>query len=241
MPVAERMEGKIRLAYFVDDTAQIERLPDISMEMLGLQWLGKLAPDARNTVFNDVWLGMSDTASSMGGAAGTEILLVNYIRGNVDSERKTVTAMAPLIEATHQYASSYGVRPGWTEESLAVYFGLEALHHALPNDDAPNDLRKKFIKDADRFPPGLIEVERRVAGGDSSLYGAYFTKGVAFWAAVDEAMRHAGVEGGLGRKLEEVWTTKFDPKGRPPANFANLLGLSDSVWRQLSDRFLEPT
>jgi hypothetical protein len=238
-PIAERSAGNVHLAYFVDDPTQAGQIPAIDTTLRGLVWLASLAPASRNTNFADVWLRLSASAKSVGGSTGDGMTLVNYIPGTAkDSLKAAAMAAAPLIEATHQLGLSYGIRPRWAEESLATYFGFSALQHALPDQTAPKEKMEQACAEASRFPFGLIEAHRRVARGDPSAYGAFFTKGVAFWSSVDEAMRKAGVRGGLGSRLPRIWTAAYDQDGRPPADFAKLLGLPAAKWRELNNRYL---
>jgi hypothetical protein len=240
-PAAESASGRVRVTYFLDDPTQLAHLPPIDSVMSGLQWLAGLVPESDRTSFMYAWLGVASGGRAPGGAAGRDVLAVNYVRdGKGDAMRSGLMAAMPFIEACHQLAGSLGDRPGWAEESLATYFGVRALEQSRSGDDTAAKLLRRFESESDKFPVGLIEVHRRVSAGDRSMYGAYFTKGVALWSAVDAALRAAGHSGGLPSRLEQVWTAKYDKEGRPTSDFAARLALPAADWDKLSARFLGP-
>jgi hypothetical protein len=238
-PIATAESGSLVVRYFVDDRSHAERLVPIPTVLGGLQWLNGLMPKARVTDLNYVWLGLPSSAVSLGGATGSHLMMVNYIRdGSTNPEKSTILALAPLIEGAHYLSHPFGARDGWAEESLATYFGIEALCHARPNDDEPRKLQKKFILDARHFPLNLIEAQRHVAHGDRTAYPTYFTKGVAFWTAIDRAIKYRDPHG-LAGKSKILWMMRFGVHGQPPANFAQALDLPEAKWRTLKREFLE--
>jgi hypothetical protein len=228
------------VTYFLDDPTQLAHLPPIDSVMSGLQWLGGLVPRSDRTNFMYAWLGVASGGGAPGGAAGRDVLAVNYVRdGKGDAMRSGLMAAVPFVEACHQLAGSLGDRPGWAEESLSMYFGLRALEQARPGDESVARLLRRLESESEKFPAGLLEVQRRVSSGDRSMYGAYFTKGVAFWSAVDASLRATGHSGGLPARLEAVWTAKYDEEGRPASDFAARLKLPEAEWDRLSAKFLE--
>lgn len=238
-PAAVSRTPNITVRYFVDDFSQKTYVAPLQTETRGLAWLASEMPGTRHIDFNYAWIGVSADAVSMGGATGTELMLVNFVRGGTsDPIRTAVTALAPLIEGTHHLAQPFGSRNGWAEESLATYFGLQALERADPQDGSAFLLMKKLVADSARFPLGLLEAQYRVSVGDKTAYPTYFTKGVVFWSAVDIAMKRRS-SGGLTSKSKTLWTMRFQPNGQPPANFASALGLTEEQWLDLRHRFLD--
>jgi hypothetical protein len=238
-PIARHAVGALKVSYFIDDPSQHDHLPPIEQIAEGLRWLTSLARKDFNTSFTYAWLGMSDSARAVGGAAGKDVLAVNYIRGgSQDANRAAMIAAMPLIEATHFLASSFGERPTWVEESLATYLGLKASMQATAQSRAAADVLRKFEEDGTRFPIGLLEAQRRVSGGDTSMYPAFFTKGVAYWSAMDAALRNAS-RPDVASRIVDLWTARYDKAGRPPEELGRLLGLPPDLWRQLSTKFLD--
>ena len=235
----QRSAGGIELSYYLDDPEMVARLPSIDLEFRGLKWLAGLAPAARDLRFSYVWQGLSPETHTAGGSTGDGLILVNYLRGQPSEPLKAIAIeVTPLIEATHQLGLAYGTRPQWVEESLATYFGISAFLH-VSSTVASRKLMSKWQAEGAQYSFGLLDAQRRVAQGEQSAYGAYFTKGVAFWNAIDVAMRDAGNKDGLASRLHQIWKAAYDTSGRPPQNFGALIGLSKQQWRSISREFLE--
>lgn len=224
--------------YFIDVPKNLKRLPAIDSVARGLQWLTSLT--RRTSVeFNYMWLGRTNSSSSIGSATGAELLLVNYWMTDARSSGPgDISRAMPFIEATHQLSALYGgPKPAWVEESLAMYLGLQALGHASPDDPASHSLLERFRAAASEFPMGLFAVQHEIGRGDVSHYAALFTKGIALWAAVDNEMQTVG-DGSLSTHLEVIWTAKYDYEGRPPSDFGIALGLPAMSWKQLEKDYL---
>jgi len=240
-PVRAISSGSIALAYFMDDARKLDRVAPVDLVMRGLKWLAIIAPQARNRAFNYFWIGLPSDAPSFGGATGSGVILVNYARANPQrSSSSTMTRAVPLIEATHQFGGGYAGerRPTWVEESLAVYFGLQALGHAEPHSNDAQEMIEHLATGATRYQQGLIAIQRQVNANHRSQYPAFFTKGVAFWLAVDRAVRASG-QGGLDSKLPLLWTAHYASDGRPPSTFAASLGIPQPKWTSIFRAFLQ--
>jgi hypothetical protein len=237
-PVAIRSSSTVSVRYFIDVPKNLNRVPTIDSVARGLQWLTGLIRPRDAMEFNYVWLGRAASSGSVGGATGGELLLVNYLRTDTNRPLPVdVTRATPFTEAAHKLSGMYGTKPGWVEESLAMYLGLQALGRASPNDPTSRSLLERFQTAARRFPMGLLAVQSEVSTGDVSHYGAFFTKGVAFWAAVDSEMQTLE-DGSLSTHLKVIWTAKYDHAGRPPPDFGTELGLPEMSWKRLEDAFL---
>jgi len=118
-----------------------------------------------------------------------------------------------------------------------MYLGLQALSQADPDDPSSHLLLERFQGAARQFPMGLLAVQSAVNSGDISNYGAFFTKGVAFWAEIDSALRMLG-SGSLTTHLRTIWAAKYDHAGQPPPDFGTELGLPEATWKRLVDDFL---
>ena len=233
---ATAVTERLRVAYFVDDRRQIAFTVPIGRVLSGLHWLMQAFPPSPKRRFTYVWLGLPPGTASLGGATGSGVLLVNYIMGESSCHTPAVSA-APLIEAAHQLGANFGSPPAWVEESLATYLGVKALQHTEPRDAGATDLMKRMIARAHDCPAGLLEVQRQIESGNRSNYAAFFSKGVAFWAAVDNAMRRTGASP-LESKIIEIRMAGYDKSGGPSSNLRNRLGLSEAEWRDLEHQYL---
>ena len=237
-PVAVRASSTVSIRYFIDVPKNLNRVPTIDSVMRGLQWLTGLIRPRDAMGFNYLWLGRAASSGSVGGATGGDLLLVNYLRtGTNHPLAADVTRATPFIEATHEISRLYGPKPAWVEESLAMYLGLQALGHANPHDPTSHLLLQHFRTAAHQFPMGLIAVQHQVSDGDVSHYAAFFTKGVAFWAAVNREMQIRR-DGSLSSHLKVIWTAKYGHAGRPPPDFGTALGLPETSWKRLEDAYL---
>jgi hypothetical protein len=235
-PVARRAEQGTELVYFADDPGAIGRLPDIDAHLRGLMWLKERIPSATGR-FAVAWLGVSRDLFTIGGAAGRGLQLVNYFKAGEPDRGTAISLYIALHEAVHQLAALTRSRPGWAEESLASYVGAKALLAAT--NDAP-DARavvERFESDASAVKEGLLAIDRHMSqSGERSGTGAFYTKGLAFWAAVDEALRAEG-QGGLDTRLAMLFTTDYEEGALD--GLGRALGLSADVWGQLRRRYLD--
>lgn len=238
-PTAERVRDGLRVRYFLDDPRQLSVLTDIAQVAEGLAWLTRVA-GLRMENFDFVWLGRSARATTVGGATGRDLLLVNYVRNAPPGAQNETVALVPFIEASHRIGARHCSGPIWVRESLATYLGLQALLHSRSGDSQAVRLEQQLLERGTRFEFGLVEANRRVLQGDPSSYPAFFTKGVGFWSAVDAAVREAGSSGGLMGQLPTVWCADYSSSGEPPPEFGAELGIDASAWGELSERFLNP-
>lgn len=142
-----------------------------------------------------------------------------------------------LHEAFHKFALSYPIQPPWVAESLASYYGVRALEVAAAHDPDMLSLVQKFQADAARFPQGLVNINRQVQKGNWSEYGAFYTKGVVFWAAVNSALQQTRGDS-LDRHVREIFAAQYTAQGKPK-NLEQILHLPPQVWASLCSRFLD--
>lgn len=230
------LSDSINLTYLLDNKSAISKLPSMSAHAKGLEWLSSIMHKTSKEDFTIVWLGISAEKVSLAGATGDGILLTNYASDGKLPNGNAMLLYVTLHEAFHQLAVNNLEQPAWAAESLASYYGIKALQVSLPNDPDTSKLLERFLTGADHFKDGLIIINRRVAEGDRSEYGAFYTKGIAFWIAVDEALKQKNDS--LDNHLLDVMQTKYDLQGEP-LNLQNILNLSPEVWTSLRRRFLD--
>jgi hypothetical protein len=204
--------------------------------MKGLEWLNKIIPAKNNLDFTIAWIGESNPKPSLTGATGKGILLVNYpLEGQLPFGNAMPLYVA-LHEAFHQFASNYPSQPAWVSESLASYYGINALQVALARDPNASALLMRFEGDEKKFPEGLLAINRKVLAGDRSEYIAFYTKGIAFWTSVNQALQSQGDD--LDHHLLKVFQTQYDSLGNP-INLQKNLNLPDKIWIPIRKRFLD--
>jgi hypothetical protein len=222
---------------FVDDPKQALIVPSISSLDQGAAWLRSVISPSRPAPINLVWLKLPANARNDGGATGNDLVLVNY-RENAPASNRAV-AIA-LIEIAHRLMGGHpGERPAWFSESLAHYLGLSATRTALPNDPEAVHFLDQFRAEGEKSSHSLSEISKRVASGDGAIYDEFFTKGIAFWSAVDESEGKAGKAQLLSR-IPALLDATFATGHNLSPEFPGILGLSDSQWRELKDRFFGP-
>lgn len=120
-------------------------------------------------------------------------------------------------------------------ESLASYYGMRALQMATPDDADTALLLERFLAGSNHFQNGLLTINRKVETGDMTEYGAFYTKGIAFWMAVDNELQKQNDK--LDHHLLALLTTKYDERDKLRYLQKNLQ-LSAEIWELLYDRFL---
>lgn len=236
-PLDRRTAENTELVYFIDDPAARGRLPDIATHLAGLRWLRDRYPSDVAMTFAVLWLGAPRELLSLGGAKGAELLIANYLAGaDAKPLEKALRLYVPLHEAVHQLGEG-GQRPVWMEESLASYFGVRAALAATNDASEMTALFERFRNDAGKFQEGLLISSHRVEAGDRAGYAAFYTKGLAFWDAVNTAMGLAGDR--LDRHLQSLLDAKFESEAHMPERLRAMLGLSHETWERLRKQYLD--
>jgi len=227
----------IKLTYLLDNATSGTRLPTLSSHMEGLKWLNTIIPDKTEKNFTIAWLGISAKQLNLAGAAGAGVLLTNYPNDGELSFGKAMLLYVGLHEAFHQIAMHYPNQPAWVAESLASYYGIRALEVALPNDPATSALLNRFLASASHFQNGLVTINSHVKKSDRSEYAAFYTKGIAFWMAVDNALKQT--QGShLDDHLLAVLQATYNTNGMP-INLQKNLNFSPETWTSIQHQFLD--
>lgn len=209
----------------------------------GLAYLRRVIGPAnlRNApVLTVIWLGVKRSEGSVGGAAGADAVLVNYILPDANSTPEE--ALKPLVIVIHEefHQLVRGRLPLWARESLAQFYGLKTLSRIEVVDQAAAARLRDREFAAGSAGPGLAAVQAQVQKGDPSNYNLFYSKGVAFWHGVDLAIQ-SGTGG--ARSLDDVMPTllgaEFDADGSlPEAAIAHLPPSTQEKVRALEREFL---
>lgn len=225
----------LRLNYWVDHLSGEKSIPEEATEMHGLEWINQRLSSHAELTFSVAWLGLPRELLSMGGATGSDILLANYANDGDITFGKSMMLYIAMHEAFHEFADGYPKEPTWAAESLASYFGVRATMAAMPNDPNALALMQHFEAAGNPFSHGLLWVNKNVNEGDSREYAAFYTKGIAFWAAVDQAMRAQGDS--LDRHLLDLLNLHYDKMGNP-TNLQSICRLPRNVDAALRQQYL---
>jgi hypothetical protein len=234
--VSTLQTDNLKLTYLMDNAASTSALPSASDHMKGLNWLNSISHNQEPLNFTVAWLGLSKRDANLGGAAGANMLLANYPNDGEFDVGKPMLLYVVMHEAFHQFAKSHQDLPFWLAESLASYYGARALIIAEPDDPKSIDVMRRFQMEGKQVKTGLLAVQQHVKNGDRSEYGAFYTKGLAFWSAVDDRLRKQNDT--LDNHLVDVMQLSYNANGDAPG-LRLALGMNTNDWKQLRKRYLD--
>lgn len=151
------------------------------------QWRRDLLPrqSAAFAQLNHVWFTNSPTGQpGIFASSNSDAILMQYLPEAKESEAKLEAAI--LLTGGHEGFHSLlqavpGSRPSWVNESLPTYFAYRSAKPHL--SEAALALAAKLIEAPE--PKSLLTIQRELDGGDSARYGALYSKGARFWAAIE--------------------------------------------------------
>lgn len=200
----------------------------------GIDYLLEMLPYAElPPVF---WMGLAEWQLSVGGAAGTGLVLANYPLRARDFDRKAHAITLYVVLHEHGHHLFDGTGPLWIGESLASYLAIKAIRETAPElypvvDDV-------FISSGRALETPLPVLGERAAAGDSQAYMQMYM-GAVFWMAIDEVMVRQGGHGSFLQALPDVLARGFTPGGAPqPAEIAQVTGLAPETLNLILSRYL---
>jgi hypothetical protein len=232
--VGTRRTESIELAYLIDHSSAHPLLPDMDANLKGLEWLKTITDVKGSERFTVGWCGILTEHHSLSGVTGDGILLVNYLCNKGAESDKAVLLYVVLHEAFHQLQQHYPAEPCWLKESLASYYGIQALKVAMPGEGGI--LMDRFQKSGEHFKDGLLKTAAEIKNSNRSNYGAFYTKGISFWAQVDKAL--LAQQSNLNRHLKEILSTQHNDAG-DLTSLADVFKLPNAIWSDLYNRFLK--
>ncbi len=238
VPMLETAEQEIGLIYFLDHQAAKGKVADMKQHMAGLKWLAARLDKTGPQNFSVLWMGVPEERLTLSGQTGAGLLLVNYSAGKAkEMWGSSMRLYVPLHEAVHQMAKSGNRRPAWYDESLASYLAVRATLFVTKNDPGAMAMFDRFKSDGKRFESGLIPIDCHVSEtGDLSGIAAFYTKGVAFWDAVNTALIAHGDS--LEGYFAALALTRETANEKLPAFIQATLHLPDTVWERLEKDYL---
>ena len=229
-------KGNVR--HFFDRSAVPRHLVELlDSHAKGMEYLLEVLPnDDLPPVF---WMGLADWQSTMGGAAGTGLVLANYpfAAHEFDNTAYAITLYVVLHEHSHELFGETGSL--WINESLASYLALKAIKETAPEHYPV--IADAFIEPGNKLETSLPVIGERAAAGDGQAYSQLYM-GAAFWAAIDAAMVRQGTHGGLLEVLPKMIARALAPGGTlRREEIAEVTGLTSEALSPILDQFLGTT
>ncbi|MBT5186271.1 MAG: hypothetical protein HOH19_04040 [Kordiimonadaceae bacterium] len=182
--------GGIKLTSISDDPSYTSQIINIDDHLSALEYLSSImglndTGEVRHITM--IMIGIIRERQSLGGAAGSNAMLVNYIFENEQSmdREKYYPVLIALHEQIHQLYR--GSQLEWVEESLAHYYGSKALQRVYPDNKTINEIVEGLYTSTAEDIPGLVEIQRRIdENRDFRLYDNFYNQGSAFWYNLDK-------------------------------------------------------
>ncbi|MBU2712657.1 hypothetical protein [Zooshikella harenae] len=137
-----------------------------------------------------IWVGIDKKHKSLGGAAGSEAYISNYL---VDKKQLTKQSIPMLLKVSaHETVHSITEYPFplWISESLAEYYAYKSMQFISYSVNDPLTEWKQKRNVIPHAKTGLYEANLKVSEQhDMSYYPLFYVKGAAFWQALDKALQ----------------------------------------------------
>ena len=147
-----------------------------------------------------LWLARDPKALSLGGVAGSGLILANYPAGNLRATDAglLLARWISAHEAVHVMGRTRA--PLWAAESLAHYLGYRSLAHDVGLQQA-SELWNRFMAGPEP-DVSLPELGARAEAGDSFARIQIYLAGARFWAAVEALLAQSPAE--RSRRFESL-------------------------------------
>lgn len=213
-PIETVLGDGIRLTYISDDPSYTSEFVKASDHAKGLEYMAQALGINTNGKIRNItmiMLGIIRDRGVLGGAAGENAMLVNYIYKNDKSreQEKYLPILVALHEQFHQL--DYGRHPVWVRESLAHYYATKAMMVVYPGNQTVKEIVDELYASPTIGLPGLVEIDRRInEKRDFTDYDNFYGQGSAFWHMLDRLIE-SGTDGKetLDDYLPQIMKTPF--------------------------------
>ena len=206
-------DGNIKLKYISDNPELTSEFVKPADHVKALEYLSKimgLDPDEEREI-TMILMGITRQLQSIGGAAGDNTMLVNYIFDAKSSTSKEI--YYPIIIAIHEqiHQLSRGPHLTWVSESLAQYYATKATLMIYPDNPVVQEIVDEIYASDPEGELGLVEIQRRIDRlQDYSHYDNFYNQGSAFWNELDLLIQEAtNKDESLDDYLEQIMNTRF--------------------------------
>ena len=200
----------------------------------GIGYLLEMLPHAElPPVF---WMGLAEWQLSVGGAAGTGLVLANYPLRAQDFDRTAHAITLYVVLHEHGHHLFDATAPLWIGESLASYLAIKAMKETAP--ELYPAVEDAFLAPGRALETPLPVLGERAAAGDGRAYMQVYM-GAAFWMAIEEVMVRQGGYGSFLQALPDALARGFTPGGVPrPHEIAQVTGLAPETLNSIFNRYL---
>ncbi|MCC3859890.1 hypothetical protein [Pseudemcibacter aquimaris] len=159
-----------------------------------------------------IMMGIIRDRGVLGGAAGSNAMIVNYIYENEKSREmeRYLPILVALHEQFHQLYSGTS-HPVWVTESLAHYYATKAILKIYPDNKVVEGIVNELYQ-ADRGDvPGLLEINRQVDEERKfDHYNQFYSLGSAYWKKIDDLIASgSGGSNSLDDYLADIMRMTF--------------------------------
>lgn len=217
--------GALQIHYAADDFRRVEALGLLDLHARVIRDYARYLPCAASEAsLLVVWIGVDRAQGMIGGAAGGNSFLANYLTG-ADKDLLALHRNLLVVahEQFHQLVSacrgSKPSLPAWANESLAQYFALRTVS-AGADEVAMKPLVNDFIHSEAAVSQGLLAMNREYRAGRYEVTSLFYRQGATFWHELDGLLRQSGrFPAGLEGLVGELVRMDFQQDGALPEAF----------------------
>ncbi|ENK2091384.1 hypothetical protein AB3A53_000176 [Vibrio vulnificus] len=212
--------------------AQQRWLPTMQKQ---LSYLHRVFPQSNMAGWELAFFKRDKNAGSLGGAAGTNMLLVNSLldQGELTDESLQLLLKISAHESIHYMDKRKNSL--WKSESLAEYYALKSLMNTEITFESPEALWQQFAQKYPFAGTGLYEAEHQVLEhGNRQYYPLFYFKGAAFWYALDQALQTHGASLDQWQQIELGREAEFNAK--IITQLQAIIG--EERWQALAEKYL---
>lgn len=243
VPKSEFTFGNISLNYISDNPELAARFVKPEDHAKALEYLSTImgANQFDKKDFTMILLGITRQNQSLGGAAGNQNMMVNYIFDAKGANSKE--AYYPIIIALHEQIHQLrrGPHITWVSESLAQFYASKATLKIYPEIQAVKEIVEELYASSPQNEPGLLEIQSRIDRlGDYSKYDNFYNQGSAFWNELDVIIQKStnGAES-LDDYMLLIMETEFKSGQGFPLRLQRVFSfLPEGSLKNLEDKYL---
>ncbi|NRD74736.1 hypothetical protein HQQ94_16220 [Shewanella sp. VB17] len=201
-----------------------------------LNYLNQVFPNHNLKQWQIAFFSRDKSASSVGGAAGNNLILINALLDQGKLSHDSIQMMLKIAAHESVHILNSHDMPTWAGESLAEYYALKSLQGT---EFAVEDATTRWHQFATTFPyakTGLLAADQAVnERQEYQYYPLFYLKGPAFWHEIDNALIHTD-------SSLETWLARltFNDDNQFTKKWINELTkqIGKDSWKHIEKRYL---